>query len=134
MISLYAQVKIDGISCDYSVTSATILPKGGPSFSCKGAFPDFFQVSIPNCSCVDTPLVPKIPKLPAIWACHKKNIFEKVPKGGTVIVCGCIWQNSNFIFCPPPTFLKLIVYRLKSASSAHQLYLLRFCVSLCRLL
>ena len=84
-ISLCARVEIDG-SRDHSVTSATILPKGGPLFSCEGAHLDFHQVSIQGCCLTNIPLVPKILKLSVALTLLQKNIFENVPKGGTVIV------------------------------------------------
>jgi hypothetical protein len=73
------------------VTFATILPKGGPQFSCEGAQADFLHVTTYCCACTNTALVPKIPKPFVELTVHKKKHFEKVPKGGSVIVvdkCG----------------------------------------------
>ena len=56
------QLEIDGISCDNIVTTATILPKGGPPCSLCAGYSDFHQLSWQSLSYTNIPLVPKLLK------------------------------------------------------------------------
>ena len=80
------QLEIDGISCDNAVTTATILPKGGPPCSLWAGYSDFHQLSRQSLSYTSIPLVPKLPKPSDKERDTEKNNTEKVPITPPVIV------------------------------------------------
>ena len=86
------QLEIDGISCDNVVTTATILPKGGPPCSLWAGYSDFHQLSQQSLSYTSIPLVPKLLKASDKERDTEKNNTEKVPKTPPVIVDQVIRQ------------------------------------------
>jgi hypothetical protein len=74
------------ISCDNTVTTATILPKGGPPCSLWAGYSDFHQLSRQSLSYTSIPLVPKLPKPSDKERDTEKNNIEKVPITRSVIV------------------------------------------------
>src|ERR1700720_965886 len=71
----------------------------------KAMHSDFYELTMRHWPYTSMPLFPRIPKPFTEWKELKKKIFEKVPKGGTVIVLTILALRRKYISCSIPMYL-----------------------------